>query len=72
MTVWLIEEVAYYRIGHFLFGSIQDARAAENEYTAHGVFLGELMEVGGRGEGALLKVERLTAGLRCVLLGRCS
>lgn len=46
-------------------------RVVENEYIVYGVFLGELMEVGGRGEGVLLRVEWFIVGLRCVLLGRC-
>jgi hypothetical protein len=53
VTVLLIEEVAYYRIGQFLFSYIQNPRAAENEYTAHSVFLGELNE-GGRKRGRSL------------------
>ena len=53
MTVWLIEEVAYYRIGQFPFSYTKDPRAAENEYKAHGVFLGELNE-GGRKRGGSL------------------
>lgn len=52
----LIEEVAYYRIGRFLFSYTQDPRAAENEYTAHSVFLGELNEGGRKREGVLLRV----------------
>lgn len=51
--MWLIEEVAYCRIGQFPFGFIQDPRAAENEYTAQGVFLGELNGSGRRRGGCL-------------------
>lgn len=52
----LIEEVAYYRIGRFPFSYTQDSRAAENEYTAHSVFLGELNEGGSKREAVLLRV----------------
>lgn len=38
MTVWVIEEVAYYRTVQFPFNSIQDPNTAEEEYTAKGVF----------------------------------
>lgn len=37
----LIEEVTYYGIGQFPFSYTQDPRAAENEYPAHSVVLGE-------------------------------
>lgn len=63
MTVWLIEEVAYYRIGQFPFCYTQDPRAAESEYIAHSVFLGEPNEGGRKREGILAAGVKTHSGL---------
>lgn len=61
--MWLIEEVAYYEIGQFPFSYSQDPRAAENVYTAHSVFLGELNEGGRKRGGSLAEGVKTHSGL---------